>query len=101
MAGIIAFVASSLLVAAPAQGSRFSLVEARPAATPYLRLTGGQMVSRTLGIWRVPERDARRLRRGGPLCAPPPPRGPRFRAGADAPPLRRAGGGPSVGAAGG
>jgi hypothetical protein len=65
IAGIIALVASALLVAAPAQAAGFSLVEARPAATPYLRLTGGKEVSRSLGIWRVSERAARRLRRAG------------------------------------
>ena len=54
--------------------SRFSLVEARPAATPYLRLTGGHVVSRTLGIWRVRERDARRLRRAGLVRAAEPER---------------------------
>jgi subtilisin family serine protease len=74
MAGIIALVASAVLVAAPAQGSRFSLVEARPAATAYLRLTGSQVVSPSLGIWRVRERDARRLRRDGLLRAAEPER---------------------------
>jgi hypothetical protein len=65
MAGIIALVAAGLLVAAPAQATRFSLVEARPAATPFLRLTGGEELSRSLGIWRVREGDARRLRHAG------------------------------------
>jgi hypothetical protein len=76
IAGIIALVASALLVAtaAPAQASRFSLVEARPAATPYLRLTGGHEVSRPLGIWRVDVRDARRLQRAGLVRATEPER---------------------------
>jgi len=65
---------SALLVAAPAEGSRFSLVEARPAASPYLRLTGAHVVSRALGIWRVPEQDARRLRREGLVRAAEPER---------------------------
>ena len=63
IAGIIALAASALLVTASAQAARYSLVEARPAATPFLRLTGAREVSATLGIWRVRDRDAQRLRR--------------------------------------
>lgn len=65
IAGIIALVASALLVAAPAEAARFSLVEARPAATPFLRLTGATELSHSLGIWRVLEADAPRLRQAG------------------------------------
>ena len=74
IAGIIALAASALLVAAPAQAARFSLVEARPAATPFLRLTGAREVSATLGIWRVRDRDARRLRRADLVRAAEPER---------------------------
>ncbi|MFL5934183.1 MAG: S8 family peptidase [Gaiellaceae bacterium] len=74
MAGIIALVASALLVAPPARAARFSLVEARPAATPYLRLTGGHEVNDALGMWRVSRRDARRLRRAGLVRAAEPER---------------------------
>src|SRR4051812_12709222 len=76
IAAIIALVASALLVAhaAPAQAARFSLVEARAAATPYLRLTGAHEVSRPLGIWRVRAPEARRLRRAGLVRAAEPER---------------------------
>ncbi len=43
-----------LLWAAPARAARFALVEVRPAAVPFLRLTGAQELSPSIGLWRVP-----------------------------------------------
>jgi len=65
IAGIIALAACAAYVASPARAARFSLVEARPAAKPFLHLTGARELSPPVGIWRVREQDARRLRRAG------------------------------------
>jgi hypothetical protein len=43
-----------LLWAAPARAARFSLVEVKPAAVPFLRLTGAEELSPSIGLWRVP-----------------------------------------------
>jgi subtilase family protein len=62
---MIALAAACLLLAAPARGSDFTVVEARPGATPYLRLTGARALSPSIGLWRVRSADVRRLARAG------------------------------------
>ena len=51
-----------LLVAGPARAATFSLVEVRPETVPFLRLTGAQELSPSIGLWRVPTRVVRQLR---------------------------------------
>jgi subtilisin family serine protease len=52
-----------LLWAAPARAAEFSLVEVRPAAVPFLRLTGAEELSPSIGLWRVPTSSLSWLRR--------------------------------------
>jgi hypothetical protein len=54
-----------LLAAGPARAARFSLVEVRPGAVPFLRLTGAEELSANVGLWRVPAREVRQLRHAG------------------------------------
>src|SRR5262245_3592736 len=54
-----------LLLAAPARAGTLSLVEARPAATPFLQLTGARELSAPVGLWRVKTSEVRQLRRAG------------------------------------
>jgi Subtilase family len=70
----MALAAALLLATAPARAARFSLVEARPVATPFLRLTGARELSSSVGIWRVRNRDVQRLRRAGLVRAVEPER---------------------------
>ena len=51
-----------LLFAVPVRAATFSLVEVRPAAIPFLRLTGAQELSPSIELWRVPSRELRQLR---------------------------------------
>jgi subtilisin family serine protease len=51
-----------LLFAAPARAAKFSLVEVRPETVPFLRLTGAQELSPSIGLWRVPTRVVSQLR---------------------------------------
>jgi len=51
-----------LLFAGPARAASLSLVEVRPGAIPFLRLTGAQELSPSIGLWRVPTREVRQLR---------------------------------------
>ena len=71
---MIALAAACLLLAAPAWGSGFTVVEAQPDATPYLRVTGARALSPSIGLWRVRSRDARRLERAGLVRAAEPER---------------------------
>jgi hypothetical protein len=52
-----------LLSAAPAQAAYFSLVEVGPAAVPFLRLTGAEELSPSIGLWRVPASALSQLQR--------------------------------------
>jgi hypothetical protein len=52
-----------LLWVAPARAAHFSLVEVRPAAVPFLRLTGGEELSPSIGLWRVPTSTVSWLKR--------------------------------------
>jgi subtilisin family serine protease len=51
-----------LLFAAPVRAGTFSLVEVRPGTIPFLRLTGAQELSPSIGLWRVPTGVVRQLR---------------------------------------
>jgi len=42
-----------LALVQPAAAARFSLVEARPAAVPFLRLAGAEQLSPSIGLWRL------------------------------------------------
>ena len=54
------------LAAAPtATAARFSLVEARPAARPFLTLTGARELAPSIDLWRVPTAVVPQLRRAG------------------------------------
>ena len=77
-----------LLWAAPAQAARFTLVEVRPAAVPFLRLTGAEELSPSIGLWRVPASAVSRLRKARLLrLAAPDRRLEPARAAADPDPL--------------
>jgi subtilisin family serine protease len=52
-----------LLWATPARAAHFSLVEVRPAAVPFLRLTGAEELSPSIGLWRVPTSAVSGLRK--------------------------------------
>jgi subtilisin family serine protease len=52
-----------LLCPAPAHAAVFSLVEVRPGAVPFLRLTGAEELSASIGLWRVPTTGLGWLRR--------------------------------------
>ena len=54
-----------LLSAGPARAANFSLVEVRPEAVPFLRLTGAEELSPSTHLWRVPTRSLRQLRHAG------------------------------------
>jgi subtilisin family serine protease len=54
-----------LLLAGPARAADFSLVEVRPGAVPFLRLTGAEKLSSDTALWRVPNTAVRRLRQAG------------------------------------
>jgi Subtilase family len=54
-----------LLSAAPARSGTFSLVEVGPGTVPFLRLTGAEELSPSIGLWRVPTRAVRQLRDAG------------------------------------
>jgi Subtilase family len=58
----------------PAAAARFSLVEARPAATPFLRLTGARDLSPAIGLWRVRTSELGELQRAGLVRAAEPVR---------------------------
>jgi subtilisin family serine protease len=54
------------LAAAPsAAAARFSLVEARPAARPFLTLSGAREIAPSIGMWRVATSDVPQLRAAG------------------------------------
>lgn len=74
IAGIIILAAAWLLLAERAAAARFSLVEARPGATPFLRLTGARDLSPTIGLWRVHTSDVAQLQRAGLVRADEPVR---------------------------
>ena len=77
-----------LLWAAPARAADFSLVEVRPAAVPFLRLTGAEELSPSIGLWRVPAGAVSRLRQAKLLrLAAPDRRLEPARAAADPDPL--------------
>jgi hypothetical protein len=52
-----------LLWTAPVRAAEFSLVEVRPAAVPFLQLTGAEELSPSIRLWRVPTNTVSRLRR--------------------------------------
>ena len=54
-----------LFSGAPAWSGTFSLVEVRPGTDPFLRLTGAQELSPSIGLWRVPTRSVSQLREAG------------------------------------
>ena len=60
--------------AEPGRAARFSLVEARPGATPFLRLTGARDLSPVIGLWRVRTSALAGLRRAGLVRAAEPVR---------------------------
>ncbi len=64
----------ALALAQPAAAARFSLVEARPAAVPFLRLVGADELSPSIGLWRVDGRLVPQLRRAGLLRLAQPDR---------------------------
>ena len=66
--------ALALLLAGPARATGFSVVEVRPGAIPFLRLTGAEQLSAATGAWRVPTETVRRLRRTGLLRVAEPER---------------------------
>jgi hypothetical protein len=55
----------ALAVAPTASAARFSLVEARPAARPFLTLTGALELAPSIDLWRVPTAAVPQLRRAG------------------------------------
>jgi hypothetical protein len=57
----------ALALAAPstAAAARFSLVEARPAARPFLTLSGGREIAPSIGMWRVESTLVPQLRAAG------------------------------------
>jgi hypothetical protein len=71
---MIALACLCLLVAAPARAARYDVVEARPAATPFLRLTGARPLAPAIGLWRMRSADARRLVRARLVHAAEPER---------------------------
>src|SRR5207247_1594684 len=65
MTRMMTLVGLLLLLAAPAQAGTFSLVEARRAADPFLRLTGAPELAAGIGLWRVKTNEVRQLRKAG------------------------------------
>jgi Subtilase family len=63
MTRMMAVAALFLLLSAPAQAGTFSLVEARRAADPFLKLTGARELSAAIGLWRVQASELPSLRR--------------------------------------
>ena len=70
--GIIILAAAWSALAEPASAARSSLVEARPGATPFLRLSGAQNLSPAIGLWRVRASEVAQLRRAGLVRAAEP-----------------------------
>src|SRR5436309_1941111 len=60
--------------AQPAAAAGFSLVEARPAAVPFLRLAGAEQLSPSIGLWRLDSRLVPQLRHAGLLRLAQPER---------------------------
>ena len=55
----------ALVVAPSANAARFSLIEARPAARPFLTLTGALELAPSIDLWRVPTNVVPQLRSAG------------------------------------